>query len=211
MSSDKFKSLQKILPDVSRETFSDLMEFEQLFLKWSSAINLASPATLSSLWERHILDSVQIFPLVPEAKKWVDIGSGGGFPGVVIALILKQWRNGHMDLVESNGKKAAFLRTAIGQFNAPGRVHALRIDAAYAVVPSADVVTARALAPLPDLFELAEPWLTGGAVGLFHKGRDYHREVSESRHAWSFDLVEYPSVIADDSVVLKVSNLQRVL
>ncbi|MGH6762216.1 MAG: 16S rRNA (guanine(527)-N(7))-methyltransferase RsmG [Phyllobacterium sp.] len=201
--------LKEIVPNVSRETISDLEAFEILFRKWAKAINLASPSTLDDLWSRHIIDSVQLIPLAQSAKYWVDLGSGGGFPGIVIALFLKSVEGSLISLVESNGKKAAFLRTALGQFSAPGKVYAQRIDAVYELVPKPDIVTARALAPLNELLGLAEPWLVGGAIGLFHKGRDYRREIEESRNAWKFDLVEYPSIVAVDSVILKISNVQR--
>ncbi|PSH63823.1 16S rRNA (guanine(527)-N(7))-methyltransferase RsmG [Phyllobacterium brassicacearum] len=209
MSADKEKRLQEVLSHVSRETVDNLSDFEELFRKWSKAINLASPSTLDNLWERHIVDSAQLFDMAPSTTKWLDLGSGGGFPGVVLAILLKQRPGGRIDLVESNGKKAAFLRTALGQFSAPGTVHAARIDAVWGKIQNPQVITARALASLSDLFQLAEPWLTTGAVALFQKGRDYRREIEESRYGWSFDLVERASVVDRDSVVLQISNLRR--
>jgi 16S rRNA (guanine527-N7)-methyltransferase len=203
------KRLQEVLFNVSRETVDNLVGFEELFRKWSTAINLASPSTLDQLWERHIIDSAQLFDMAPDALNWLDLGSGGGFPGIVLAILLKQRSGGSIDLIESNGKKAAFLRTAIGQFSAPGTVHAMRIDAAWAKIAPPDIITARALAPLSSLFVLAEPWLTTGATALFQKGRDYRREIEESRDAWSFDLVERASAINEDSVVLQIRNLRR--
>jgi 16S rRNA (guanine527-N7)-methyltransferase len=147
--------------------------------------------------------------MVANADKWLDLGSGGGFPGIVLAILLKQRKGSRIDLVESNGKKAAFLRTAIGQFSAPGMVHAARIEAVWTKIATPDVLTARALAPLNELFKLTEPWLGDGATALFQKGRDYRREIAESRDAWSFDLIEHESVVDSDSVVLQVSNLRR--
>jgi len=208
--SGREKRLQEVLSDVSRETVDNLYGFEELFRKWSAAINLASPSTLDHLWERHIVDSAQLFDLAPNALKWLDLGSGGGFPGVVLAIVLKERSGASIDLVESNGKKAAFLRTAIGQFSAPGTVHMARIDAMWGKIPTPEVITARALASLSNLFVLAEPWLTTGATALFQKGRDYRREIEESRDAWTFDLVERPSAVDKDSVVLQISNLQRI-
>ncbi|CAN7229930.1 16S rRNA (guanine(527)-N(7))-methyltransferase RsmG [Phyllobacterium sp. LjRoot231] len=209
MSSDREKRLQEVLSHVSRETVDNLCGFEELFRKWSTAINLASPSTLDQLWERHIVDSAQLFDMAPNASKWLDLGSGGGFPGVVLAILLKERSGGRIDLVESNGKKAAFLRTAIGQFSAPGTVHAARIDAVWAKIPTPEIITARALASLNELFALSEPWMNDGATALFQKGRDYRREIEESRYDWSFDLVERRSVVDKDSVVLQVSNLRR--
>jgi 16S rRNA (guanine527-N7)-methyltransferase len=198
-----------VAPDVSRETVDNLQAFEELFRKWSTAINLSSPSSLDELWDRHIVDSAQLFHMAPTAQKWLDLGSGGGFPGVVLAIMLKHRPGTRIDLVESNGKKVAFLRTALGRFAAPGFVHAARIDAVWAKIPTPEIVTARALAPLGRLFELAEPWLTSGATALFQKGRDYRREIEESRDAWAFDLVERASAVDKDSVVLQIENLRR--
>ncbi|QND51199.1 16S rRNA (guanine(527)-N(7))-methyltransferase RsmG [Phyllobacterium sp. 628] len=209
MSDWREKRLRQVLPTVSRETVERLFGFEDLFRKWSKAINLASPTTLDELWERHIIDSAQLYTLIPPAKKWLDLGSGGGFPGVVLAILLKETSDGQIDLVESNGKKAAFLRTALGQFSAPGNVHAARIDAIWTKIAQPNVVTARALASLSDLFTLTEPWLTHGATALFQKGRDYRRELDETRDDWSFDLVQHKSVVDVESVVLQISNLRR--
>ncbi|MGH6859998.1 MAG: 16S rRNA (guanine(527)-N(7))-methyltransferase RsmG [Phyllobacterium sp.] len=203
------KRLRESLPHVSRETVEDLLAFEELFRKWSKAINLASPSTLDHLWERHIVDSAQLLGLAPDARHWLDLGSGGGFPGVILAILLKQSSGARVDLVESNSKKAAFLRTALGKANAPASVHAIRIEAAWPDIKNPAIVTARALAPLKDLFGLAQPWLTAGATALFQKGRDYRREIDESRDVWSFDLVEHQSVVDRDSVILQVSNLRH--
>lgn len=204
------RSLHSVNPYVSRETVERLLEFENLFLKWSKVINLASPTTLGDIWSRHIMDSAQLFPLAPTSQHWLDLGSGGGFPGIVIACFLKDMPHASIDLVESAGKKAAFLRTAAGSLDLPVRVHAERIEATYSKVTTPQVVTARALASLTDLFRLAEPWLTTGATALFQKGRDYQREVDESRVRWQFDLVEHKSAIDPASVILKITNLRRV-
>lgn len=210
MSSDnRFDSLKSIVPSVSRETAERLIAFEELFRKWSKAINLASPSTLDELWTRHILDSAQIFPLASEATKWLDIGSGGGFPGIVTASFLAEQPGGSIDLIESAGKKAAFLRTAAGHLEVPAKVHAARIESMWQKIEMPQVVTARALASLSDLFDLAEPWLTGGAKALFQKGRDYRREIDESRVGWEFDLVQHQSAIDQASVILEISNLRR--
>lgn len=206
----RYSSLKKIVPVVSRETTERLIAFEGLFRKWSTAINLASPSTLADLWNRHILDSAQIFPLAPDAKRWLDLGSGGGFPGIVTACFLKEKPGASIDLVESAGKKAAFLRTAAGHVGVPARVHSERIEAMWDKIETPEVVTARALASLNVLFDLAEPWLTNGSKALFQKGRDYQREIDESRVGWSFDLVQHESAIDTSSVILEISNLRRI-
>ncbi|MEN5247684.1 16S rRNA (guanine(527)-N(7))-methyltransferase RsmG [Brucella pseudintermedia] len=210
MSADtRFESLKAVVPAVSRETADRLFAFEELFRKWSKAINLASPSTLNELWTRHILDSAQLFPLASDAKNWLDIGSGGGFPGIVTACFLADQPGTAIDLIESAGKKAAFLRTAAGHLNVPAHIHSARIEAMWQKIETPQVVTARALASLNDLFGLAEPWLTNGAKALFQKGRDYQREIDESRVGWSFDLVQHQSAIDQASVILEISNLRR--
>lgn len=204
-----FDSLKKLYPDVSRETVDDLIDFEALFKKWSKAINLASPTTLDTLWERHILDSAQVFSLAPEAKNWLDLGSGGGFPGIVLAIMLKNTPEGSIRLVESNGKKTAFLRNALAQFKAPGQVINARIESCYQQIQVPEIITARALASLDKLFQLTEPWMSKGAKALFQKGRDYQREINESLKQWQFDVMKYDSTIEAGSVILEISNLQR--
>ncbi|CCV04287.1 Ribosomal RNA small subunit methyltransferase G [Mesorhizobium metallidurans STM 2683] len=208
MSAASWASLQEAAGPVSRETFDRLVEFERVFQKWNRSINLAARSTQDDVWRRHILDSAQLARIVPEAKNWADLGSGGGFPGLVLAFLLAGRDGASIDLIESNRKKASFLQAIVGQFNLPARVVARRIDDSYPLVPAPQIVTARALAPLPVLLSLAAPWLTKGAHGLFHKGRDYRAEVAESTQRWSFDLVEHASVTDAQGVILELSGLQ---
>lgn len=210
MSSISWKSLQDVAGPVSRETFDRLVAFEQMFQKWNRSINLVAQSTSGDVWQRHILDSAQLGRIKPSATRWVDLGSGGGFPGLVMAFLLAERDGASIDLVESNRKKASFLQAVVGQFNLPARVVARRIDDSHALVPTPQIVTARALAPLSTLLDLSAPWLTSGARGLFHKGRDYRAEVQESVHRWSFDLVEHPSVTDAGGVILELSNLRPV-
>jgi 16S rRNA (guanine527-N7)-methyltransferase len=205
----KYSQLQRAVPNVSRETFERLLAFEALFLKWTRSINLASPSTLNDFWLRHVVDSAQIANVHLLQGKWVDIGSGGGLPGIVMAIFLSEAGTEPIHLVESNGKKAAFLRTALNETGAKGIIHTSRIEAASREVSGIHVVTARALASLEAIFGLAEPWLVAGAAGLFHKGREYGREIEEARGGWDFDLIKHTSVAASDSVILEISNLRR--
>ncbi|SDA51400.1 16S rRNA (guanine(527)-N(7))-methyltransferase RsmG [Mesorhizobium qingshengii] len=210
MSSFSWKSLQDVAGPVSRETFDRLVAFEQMFQKWNRSINLVAQSTSGDVWQRHILDSAQLGRIEPSATRWVDLGSGGGFPGLVMAFLLAERDDASIDLVESNRKKASFLQAVVGQFNLPARVVARRIDDSHELVSTPQIVTARALAPLSTLLDLSAPWLTSGARGLFHKGRDYRAEVQESVHRWSFDLVEHPSVTDAGGVILELSNLRPV-
>jgi 16S rRNA (guanine527-N7)-methyltransferase len=206
LSDEHLASLQKIAGDVSRETVERLTEFEQQFQRWSARINLAAQSQLGQLWERHILDSAQLVRFAPETTRWLDLGSGGGFPGAVVAIMLRDRASFHIDLVESNRKKAAFLKTALSSYEA-ATTHPLRIEQAYATVKPPEIVTARALAPLPDLLGLAAPWLTAGACGLFHKGREYVSEIEEARDAWRFDLIEHRSMVDREGRILEIRNL----
>lgn len=209
MTTATIESLVAVAGPVSRETFLLLADFEQLFRKWNQRINLVAPSTESEVWRRHILDSAQLASIAPAAQSWLDLGSGGGFPGLIMAFLLRE-RGGFIRLVESNRKKASFLQTTIGQYALPAQVFAQRIDACSELVPQPEIVTARALAPLTVLLGLAAPWLTKGAIGLFHKGRDYRYELTESAHHWAFDLVEHPSLFDPEGVVLELRNLRSV-
>lgn len=199
---DQYDRLQQVAGPVSRETFDRLKALEASFLSWARRINLAAESTLGDVWDRHILDSAQILPLAPGARRWLDLGSGGGFPGLVIAILLKE-RGGSIDLVESNRKKAGFLQAMAGQFDLPARIHARRIEEMDGL-EGVEIVTARALAPLPLLIRLAGLWLAGGAVGLFHKGRDYRSELENSAAPSGFDLIEHRSKVDAAGFVVEV-------
>lgn len=195
---------------VSRETVDRLQIFVDLFEKWSRTINLVARSTQPDLLQRHIADSLQLYTLQSGPKRWLDLGSGGGFPGAIVAIALAERNAGWVHLVESNQKKAAFLRLALAETGARGSVHAKRIEAAGSEIGHVDCVSARALADLSLLFSLAKPWLTQEkTVAYFHKGRDYRREVAEARGGWSFTLVEHPSAISPDSVILEIRKLTR--
>lgn len=195
---------------VSRETAERLEHFAVLFAKWAKAINLIAPSTLSDLWHRHIADSAQIFQLAPDPKVWVDLGSGGGFPGIITAIFLAEMDGGWVHLVESNNKKAAFLRTALAETGARGTVHPVRIERAPEVLPACDAISARALAELDLLLEFAYPWAkqTPELKAYFHKGRDYRVEIEKSRRRWQFDLLIHESTIEKDSVVLEIGGIR---
>jgi 16S rRNA (guanine527-N7)-methyltransferase len=196
--------------DVSRETVERLRRFAKLFGKWAPSINLVAPSTRDDVLRRHIGDSLELARLAPGDRKWIDLGTGGGFPGLITAIVLAEAGHGWVDLVESNNKKAAFLRAAILETGARAVVHPIRIEVAAETLRDHDTVSARALAKLDSLLGLAAPWLVEGkAEAWFHKGRDYRREVEQARGSWRFDLLEHPSGIEPDSVILQIRNLER--
>jgi len=207
---EKYTSLSALVPTVSRETFNDLQLFEQLVIKWQAHINLISPTTIDSLWQRHILDSVQPFVIKPQANVWLDIGSGGGFPGIVTAILLKHRTGTLVTLVESNNKKAAFLRLVIAELQLPARVYAQRIENFREKLPPPEIITARAFAALTDIFRMTTYWFTEKTVALLQKGRDYEQEVQEAYANWNFNLVKHHSMIEVNSVILEIKQLHRI-
>jgi 16S rRNA (guanine527-N7)-methyltransferase len=209
LSDPEYDALRTVAGPVSRETFERLRAFQVMFQRWSARINLVAPSTLADVWARHILDSAQLLPLGREAARWLDLGSGGGYPGAVVAILLADRPAARIDLVESNRKKAAFLSTVLSEIGIRANVHAQRIEAVHGTIAPPEIVTARALAPLSTLLDMAAPWLTAGSRGLFHKGRDFQAEIEETVPRWSFDLVEHSSVTERGAVILEVNNLRR--
>jgi 16S rRNA (guanine527-N7)-methyltransferase len=182
--SDKAAALA--LTPVSRETEARLDRYVDLLLEWQAKTNLVAPSTLPNLWTRHISDSLQLLTLAPSAKIWADLGSGGGFPGVVLACALAETSGAAVHLVERNAKKAAFLREALRVTNSPGTVHLTDIgDSVDRITGSVDCVTARAVAPLHQLIGFAEPLVRQGAKALFLKGQDVEAELTEATKYWN--------------------------
>lgn len=209
LAADRARALQ--LTHVSHETLVRLDRFVELLIHWQNSINLVAPSTLSELWTRHIADSLQLLMLIETPILWVDLGSGGGFPGMIIACSLAEHAGAEVHLVESNQKKAAFLREAARVTGAPAKVHAMRIeDFAADFQGRPDVVSARALAPLADLLELAYPLLKTGAVGLFPKGRDVGAELTQASKYWKFEHDLVPSLTNPDSQIVVVRKLAQI-
>lgn len=196
---------------VSRETQEKLEHFIELFKKWNATTNLVAPSTLKDLWSRHVADSAQIFQLSPRPQHWLDLGSGGGFPGIITAIFLAELNDGWVDLIESSNKKAGFLRVALKETNARGAVHPVRIEKAPSLVGYCDAVSARALADLDTLFGYIEPWAlkNDNLISHLNKGRDYEIEVQKARGRWDFDLIRHQSSVEASSVVLEISHLRR--
>jgi 16S rRNA (guanine527-N7)-methyltransferase len=198
------------LVSVSRETLARLDRFVATLLTWQQRINLIAPATVREVWTRHIADSLQLLALAPNARIWLDLGSGGGFPGLALACALAETPGAAVHLVESNGKKAAFLREAIRVTGVPAIVHHARIEQTETKLDGAvEAVTARALAPLNELLALAEPWTKRGAQALFPKGQDVGAELTEASKYWNIDAVLVPSKTDPQARIVSVCRAER--
>jgi 16S rRNA (guanine527-N7)-methyltransferase len=218
--------------DVSRETIARLDRFVALLLAWQSKTNLISPSTIPSLWTRHVADSLQLVDLPPsrssltirraplrrqrgagEGRKdgvWLDLGSGAGFPGIVIACALADVPGTRVHLVESNLKRASFLREAVRETHVPAIVHPTRIEmVAPTLGGKVDYVTARALAPLPELFEMIAPFVKKGAKALLLKGQDLDSELTKATKSWNIEAERVPSKTSKAGRILIVHALSR--
>jgi 16S rRNA (guanine527-N7)-methyltransferase len=191
LAADREKALT--LTPVSRETAARLDRFVELLLAWQQHTNLIAASTQATIWTRHIADSLQLLQLAPHTRIWADLGSGAGFPGLAIACSLADQAGTHVHLVESIGKKATFLRDAIRATHVPATVYAVRIeDFVDNTAESIEVVTARAVAPLPKLLPMVYPLLKKGALGVFPKGQDVGSELTDAAKYWKiqYDLTE---------------------
>jgi 16S rRNA (guanine527-N7)-methyltransferase len=200
---------------VSRETLERLKTYEALLQKWQKTINLVAPSTLKQVWHRHFADSAQILALAPQNQQnWVDLGSGAGFPGLVVAILLAPdtpKTQTPVTLIESDSRKAAFLREVARAVAVPVDILPLRIEAAptrISVTP-VDVVSARALAPLEKLLELSQPLMKPTTAALFLKGRDVSREVQDAEIKWKFNIELTQSVTDADARIVRITNLSR--
>ena len=194
---------------VSRETGERLDILARELWRWQEVKNLVGPKTLDQVWTRHIADSLQLLDLMPEAKSWVDLGSGAGFPGLVLGIAALERDGMRVDLIESNGRKCAFLRHIARLTGAPVTVHQTRAEAVIGQLIGSDVVTARALAPLAQLLAWTEPLLTTGTTGLFPKGREAQAELTEAAKSWRFEAELVPSRTDSDARILRIQSLRK--
>jgi 16S rRNA (guanine527-N7)-methyltransferase len=196
--------------DVSRETRERLEILVAELQRWQRAKNLVGPGTLDSIWTRHIADSLQLVDLAPDANVWLDIGSGAGFPGLVIAIVLRDREGARVHCVESNGRKCSFIRHAARETGAPVTVHNARIEDVIASFDGkVDVLTARALAPLARLLDWTAPLLTTGVHGLFPKGDNALGELTEARESWKFEVEVFPSRTDPRGQILRIGSLEK--
>ena len=195
--------------DVSRETRQALDAYVAQLHRWQTVKNLVGPSTLSEVWSRHVADALQLLTLAPDACTWIDLGSGAGIPGLILAIAGKE-RGIQVTLVESNARKCAFLTETARLTAAPARVHNARIEQVIGTHRGVAVVCARALAPLAQLLAWAEPLLTTGTVGLFPKGRDVQSELTEAAQRWRFVYDLVPSRTESEARIVRVTTLSRV-
>ena len=197
--------------DVSVETLDRLEAYEAVLKRWQRAVNLVAPATLREIWHRHFADSLQLAAYVPEdAGTFADLGSGAGFPGLVLAAHFAGRGRPRAILVESDQRKAAFLREAARAMEISVDIRSTRIesDANLAALRCVDFVTARALAPLPRLFSFVHPFLSPGVSCFFLKGRNVAEEIAEARMAWTFELESHPSRTEQNASILVVRAIR---
>jgi 16S rRNA (guanine527-N7)-methyltransferase len=201
--------LESLFP-VPRGTLEKLRQYEALLIKWQKAINLVGPATISDAWTRHFIDSIQLAPLVPEGSKTLyDLGSGAGFPGLVLAMVYPELA---VTLIESDQKKCAFLTTVSRESETPVAVLAERIEKAVEILPAPDIVTARALAPLSELLNYIWPWVQANPnlTCIFPKGQLAKEELAVASQNWTFDSRETISITDENATILIIKNIDRI-
>lgn len=196
---------------VPRETIHRLEIYADLLAEWQTRHNLVSSKTVPELWQRHFADSAQLLALAPSAKTWLDLGTGAGFPGLVVAVLAANQGTLRMHLVESTAKKCAFLAHVAQMTDTSVDIHCNRIEelARSESKLKPDIVSARALAPMPRLFKLAAPFFRSGTRGLFLKGRDAERDIEAARAHWHFTSRLHPSLTSSDSYIVEVTDLSK--
>lgn len=211
MPSDNELALLNSIYPLDERALERLSIYHRTLLQWQKKTNLVAPSTLEYFWQRHVADSLQVLALYPNIKNWTDIGSGGGFPGMVLAIMLgikneEAPNTCNVNMVESIQKKCVFLRKVANETNAAANVFANRIESSAKQFETAEAISARALASLDKLLNLTDGHIQGGRFAVFHKGRDYQREIEECNGKWKFDLVVHNSKIDAESVVLEIRN-----
>lgn len=199
---------RQVEENVSRETFAKLKTYESLLVSWNKKVNLVAESTISHLWSRHFIDSMQLLNYAPVEMKWLDIGSGAGFPGLVLAVIAKEKQpNAEFVLIEPSSKKRRFLGVVAKQIGIQVKVLGMKCEN---VEPQrANIVTARAVAPLPKLLKMTVRHLAKNGTLIFPKGRNRELEIKAARSEWNFDLEEIPSVTDQKSAILIIRDARH--
>jgi 16S rRNA (guanine527-N7)-methyltransferase len=199
------------LIDATSSNARDLDIFIERLARWRKITNLVSDATFADVWSRHIADCGQLLELAPLAKRWVDMGSGAGFPGMVIGILLKGIEGAEIHCIESDRRKCAFLREVARATGAPVAVHPTRVEEvdARSLLP-VDAVTARALAPLSQLVELAQVWLANGAIGIFPRGRSANEQIEAFPNQEQFQIETLPSKVEPEARIVRLRRAPQV-
>ncbi len=190
----------------SAAQIADLEAFRSLIAEWNEKMNLVGPSAMDAFWGRHAFDSAQLLPLAPEARTWADLGAGAGFPGVVLAILMKGREGARVHLVDSMAKRCRFLAEVVESLALPAEVHNARAESLSLTV---DIVTARACAPMPRLLEFARPYLRKGATGLFLKGQDVEAELAAATISWDFKAELLPSLSDASGRIVRVRRLRH--
>ncbi|MEI7931779.1 MAG: 16S rRNA (guanine(527)-N(7))-methyltransferase RsmG [Alphaproteobacteria bacterium] len=196
----------QLAADAAPSHMADLEAFKQLLTEWNEKMNLVGPSALAEFWPRHAWDSAQLLKLAPEAEVWADLGTGAGFPGIVLAILLKGRDGARVHLIEGTTKRCKFLEEVVRTLELPATVHNARAEELKMTV---DIVTARACAPLVRLLGYARPHLMSGATGLFFKGRDVAAEIAEAKDHWTFDYSLTPSLSDPSGQIVVVKGAVR--
>jgi 16S rRNA (guanine527-N7)-methyltransferase len=208
LAADRARALE--LCPVSRETLERLDLLVAELRRWQRVKNLVGPATLERVWARHVADSLQLLDCAPAARVWLDLGSGAGFPGLVLAIAAPERTPGAVvHLIESNSRKCAFLRHAARLTGAGAVVHEGRIEDEVGRLSGVDIVTARAVAPLTQLLAWSQPVLKTGAIGLFPKGREVEAELTVAAKSWTYGADLLPSRTDSDGRIVRVRSLRE--
>ncbi|MBL4616319.1 MAG: 16S rRNA (guanine(527)-N(7))-methyltransferase RsmG [Robiginitomaculum sp.] len=203
------KAIKCLLDIVSRETFQKFEIIQQQLILWSKRFNLVAPSSLPQFWARHVLDSVQLYDLAPKsAKSWLDLGSGAGFPGIILAIMIMQRPGAKMTLIEANGKKANFLKHCAREVGAPAQVLQQRIEV---VAPfTAEVITARALSSLSGLLEYSLPFSDKNTLLVLPKGKQVEAELSVAQNSWKLEHSNHSSITDNEASILCIRGFSRV-
>lgn len=212
---DKELALLNSIYPLNEDAIEKLSIYHRTLVQWQKKTNLVAPSTLEFFWQRHVADSLQVLALYPDIKQWTDIGSGGGFPGLVLAILLGQKNidepnSCNVNMVESIQKKCVFLRKVANDTKAAASIFTNRIESSAKQFKEAQAVSARALASLEKLLDLTQGHIIGPRFAVFHKGRDYQREIEECNGKWNFDLVVHKSKIDAESVIIEIRNAVRI-
>ena len=194
------------LTGASDAQMADLERFRAMLEAGNAVMNLVGPATLPDFWNRHAWDSAQLLPLAPAARTWADLGAGAGFPGLILAILLKETPGATVHLVESMAKRCRFLAQVTAELALPAEIHNVRAEDLSLPV---DIVTARACAPMTRLFGFARPYFKRGARGLFLKGQDVVSELNEAAKSWTFEAELIPSRSDARGRIVDVESLRR--